>query len=94
VKLPNSQISIILICTSGTNPIEQKSKHQFTENGVMGTRKEWGKTTKKNEGGLGGWGNTTKKDNWGANLSRRGRRAEITLKPRILDLPQKLFPQT
>jgi hypothetical protein len=47
VKLPNSQISIILICTSGTNPIEQKSKHQFTENGVMGTRKEWGKTTKK-----------------------------------------------
>lgn len=34
--------------------MEQKSKHQFTENGVMGTRKEWGKTTKKNEGGLGG----------------------------------------
>jgi hypothetical protein len=60
--------------------MEQKSKHQFTENGVMGTRKEWGKTTKKNK--------------WGANLSRRGRRAERTLKPRILDLPQKLFPQT
>lgn len=72
--------------------MEQKTKHQFTENGVMGTRKEWGKTTKKNEGGLGG--NTTKKNNWGANPSRRGRRAERTLKPRILDLPQKLFPQT
>jgi hypothetical protein len=60
--------------------MEQKSKHQFTQNGVMGTRKEWRKTTKKN--------------NWGANPSRRGRRAERTLKPRILDLPQKLSPQT
>jgi hypothetical protein len=40
--------------------MEQKSKHQFTENGVMGTRKEWGKTTKKNEGGLGGEHNKEK----------------------------------
>jgi hypothetical protein len=64
--------------------------------------REWCNGNKKGVGGnnkekrrrVCGVGDTTKKNNWGANLSRRGRRAERTLKPRILDLPQKLFPQT
>lgn len=45
--------------------MEQKSKHQFTENGVMGTRKEWGETTKKSEGGFVGWGTQQRKTTGG-----------------------------